>query len=293
MRQARSTKSSVIRGLSALLGLPAALLLTGVDCGQSANRSQDTSGSGGIAGGGTGGKTGGGAGGPGGDRFPRCGDGNLDFGEACDDGWRINGNGCNSLCQIEANWECPTPGQSCIKTSLCGNGLVTSDETCDDGNHRDGDGCSWDCQTIESGWQCRAPGRPCSRRPVVASGAYDGGAPPICGDGVVSPGEECDDGNDPSNYPFNLDGAYGYCMTTCKFGPFCGDGIVNGTDEECDLGDGNGMSYGRGGCTAACTNAHFCGDGIVDTDRGEQCDFGDLNGYVGTSCTADCTKIVF
>jgi fibro-slime domain-containing protein len=98
---------------------------------------------------------------------------------------------------------------------------------------------------------------------------------PHCGDGVVTTGEECDDGA-PNNT-----GAYGGCTSDCKYGPFCGDGTKNG-DEECDLGRSNGPVYGTGpGCTTACKNAHYCGDGIVDAAFGEQCD-GSAN------CTSLC-----
>src|SRR5690606_6690233 len=40
----------------------------------------------------------------------------------------------------------------------------------------------------------------------------------ICGDGVLSFGEECDDGVN--------DGGYGECAPGCVLGPFCGDGVV-------------------------------------------------------------------
>lgn len=53
----------------------------------------------------------------------------------------------------------------------------------------------------------------------------------VCGDGVLSFGEECDDGVN--------DGGYGECAEGCKLGEFCGDGIVNGT-EDCDNGPGGG-----------------------------------------------------
>jgi cysteine-rich repeat protein len=45
-----------------------------------------------------------------------CGNGVIDNpgDEQCDDGNRVNGDGCNALCQVEANWLCPNPGQACI-----------------------------------------------------------------------------------------------------------------------------------------------------------------------------------
>lgn len=53
----------------------------------------------------------------------------------------------------------------------------------------------------------------------------------ICGDGVLSFGEECDDGVN--------DGGYGECGPGCVLGPFCGDGIQQAEfGESCDVGPG-------------------------------------------------------
>jgi cysteine-rich repeat protein len=90
--------------------------------------------------------------------------------------------------------------------------------------------------------------------------------------GILSPGEECDDGD-----AGNTDGQYGTCTRACKYAAFCGDGVVNGP-EECDLGSRNGLDLGKGGCTYGCTRPPYCGDGVIDLERGEQCDLGDLNG---------------
>jgi fibro-slime domain-containing protein len=60
---------------------------------------------------------------------------------------------------------------------------------------------------------------------------------PICGDSVVSFGEECDDGVN--------DGGYGECDVGCRLGPFCGDGVVQ-EPEDCDNGPGGGL--GCPGC---------------------------------------------
>lgn len=49
-----------------------------------------------------------------------------------------------------------------------------------------------------------------------------------CGDGIVTAGEECDDGNN--------DGGYEECAPGCVLGPRCGDGTVQ-AGEDCD--DGN------------------------------------------------------
>jgi len=64
---------------------------------------------------------------------------------------------------------------------------------------------------------------------------------PICGDGILGIGEECDDG-------MNL-GGYGQCGPGCKLGAFCGDGIVQTPDEDCD----DGVNIGRP-CPSGCHN---------------------------------------
>ncbi len=91
----------------------------------------------------------------------------------------------------------------------------------------------------------------------------------VCGDGIVNNGEECDDGNTVDD-----DG----CRNDCSI-PFCGDGILD-LGEECD--DGNAVN--EDGCRNDCT-LPFCGDGIVDP--GEACDDG--NGTSDDECRNDCT----
>ncbi len=105
---------------------------------------------------------------------------------------------------------------------------------------------------------------------------------PTCGDGIAVASEECDCGDGtvpvPAGCPGpNSDSAYGGCTTKCTWGPFCGDGVVNGS-EECDLGKENGTDVSPAGCSFQCTKPHYCGDGVLDTDLGEQCDMGSLNG---------------
>jgi hypothetical protein len=98
---------------------------------------------------------------------------------------------------------------------------------------------------------------------------------------VRAAGEECDDG------PANQNDLYGGCTLDCKFGPFCGDGVINGP-EQCDLGRDNGPVYtptNVGACSTGCMLAHFCGDGIIDSGYGEACD----DGGPSSSCTDICT----
>lgn len=64
----------------------------------------------------------------------------------------------------------------------------------------------------------------------------------ICGDGIVTRYEVCDDGKN--------DGSYGSCSPDClAFGPYCGDGTLQTEfGEECD--DGNTLPHD--GCDAYC-----------------------------------------
>ena len=70
--------------------------------------------------------------------------------------------------------------------------------------------------------------------------------PSSCGDGVLGPGEACDDGNDRDD-----DACNNLCFSNC------GDGIVN-AGEACD--DGNPIEDDD--CTTRCAPP-TCGDGIV------------------------------
>jgi cysteine-rich repeat protein len=133
---------------------------------------------------------------------------------------------------------------------------------------------------------------------VVAVGAYDidpadgfsvlkliasnGGSFP-CGDGVLDPTEECDDGN-----VVDGDGCDSNCTLTA-----CGNGVVT-AGEECD--DGN-VTDGDG-CSSLCAVepgwhceqqpsrcTEICGDGIQTA--GEGCDDGNL--VDGDGCDSNCT----
>ena len=80
-----------------------------------------------------------------------CGDARITGDEECDDGNAVRGDGCSSLCRLEAGYVHVTPNPAPV--NLCGDGLVVTGETCDDGNTDDGDGCSSVC-AIEHGYVC-------------------------------------------------------------------------------------------------------------------------------------------
>ncbi len=104
----------------------------------------------------------------------------------------------------------------------------------------------------------------------------------ICGDGVISAGEECDNGT------ANSDTAYGGCTTQCVFGPRCGDDVVQNPPEACDDGV-NDTTYATtpGACGPNCQLAPYCGDSVVQKPQ-EQCDNGVNDGSYGT-CNPNCT----
>lgn len=64
---------------------------------------------------------------------------------------------------------------------------------------------------------------------------------PICGDGIKTKNEACDDGKNT--------GGYGKCAPGCVLGPRCGDSVIQAADgEQCD--DGNLVS--GDGCSSTC-----------------------------------------
>lgn len=96
-----------------------------------------------------------------------------------------------------------------------------------------------------------------------------------CGDGVLNPGEACDDGAD------NSDALPNACRTDCRL-PYCSDGVVD-DGEECDDG-ANNSDTAPDACRTDCRTAR-CQDGVLD--QGEGCDDG--NDVAGDGCAPDCT----
>jgi cysteine-rich repeat protein len=92
----------------------------------------------------------------------------------------------------------------------------------------------------------------------------------LCGNDVVDPGEDCDQGDQNSNE--------GNCKADCTT-QFCGDGF-KGPNESCD--DGNTQNGDE--CSSECI-LESCGNGSMDP--GEECDEGEDNSDTG-SCTTAC-----
>jgi cysteine-rich repeat protein len=191
-----------------------------------------------------------------------CGDGVVGKGEACDDGNRLAGDGCDPACAVELGWSCE--GEPSVCQNLCGNGSLDHGEQCD-GVDLGGN----DCASIPGGFtegmlKC-SPSCVFDTTECVLPG---------CGDGVLDPGEECDDGNLSNDDE---------CLSNCQ-AAVCGDGYVNVGVEECD--DGNTAN------TDACLNdcvAAVCGDGYVQAGQ-EECDDG--NAANDDACLDDCVEAV-
>jgi len=97
-----------------------------------------------------------------------------------------------------------------------------------------------------------------------------------CGNGVVTPDEVCDDGNNVSG-----DG----CSADCRSNETCGNGTVDtAAGEQCD--DSN--TQDGDGCQHDCKQAR-CGDGVTDTIIGEECDSGAANSTAPDApCRPNC-----
>jgi cysteine-rich repeat protein len=116
---------------------------------------------------------------------------------------------------------------------------------------------------------------PASCTPIVGSILKEMGN---CGNHMVDPGEECDDGNSVSG-----DG----CSASCRIEPppHCGDMNVDYLEgEECD--DGNTQDGDR--CSSLCRieAPPTCGDDALDIALGEECDDGNLD--AGDGCSPAC-----
>jgi cysteine-rich repeat protein len=205
---------------------------------------------------------------------PVCGDGVQAQGvEACDDGNRISGDGCESGCKLTC--ATATAAADCAgKTPPCRTATCL------------GNLCSSAADTGKNGTAC-----------LVGTGAAgttcSAGRCGKCGDGVKDAGELCDDGN-----LVNGDGCEPNCAFSCSVDAECNDNdSCNGT-ETCVAGAGgkkctpgasaaDGTACGTGKiCLKSSCRPSFCGDGITDAAKGEACDPPNTVG-----CDASCKAL--
>ncbi len=182
----------------------------------------------------------------------RCGDGFVWAGvETCDDG-----NQETELC-APGEAECMVCDASCQRVSgatrICGDGQVQAPEVCDDGNT-----ATEVC--IYGQRNCTVCDQICREQ---------AGAVSFCGDGLVDAenGESCDDGNDDAT-----DGCHECRVSLCGDGRVtppeeCDDG--NRITESCDYGLAQ-CAICDAQCRIAVGTVRFCGDNVVDAE--ELCD---------------------
>ncbi len=216
-----------------------------------------------------------------------CGDGVVETGEDCDDGSKNGATG--DPCERDCTWAC-TPG------------TVNGDKKCNDGEPCNG------TETCSAGHLC-VPGTPLGDGTActIAGDAGTGGlcrmevcSPAVCGDGYVTPPEECDDG---SKNGTTGDGCNENCMFVCvstdpnrdcaSTNPCVGAGTCDATTHVCTPGTpvADGTPCSPGGDAGAgdicksgtCTSA-LCGDGKVEPP--ETCDPPN-----GVTCDSQCQII--
>jgi cysteine-rich repeat protein len=180
--------------------------------------------------------------------LPSCGDGELQGDEVCDDGNKSETDACSNACL-------PT---------LCGDGVRQSGEDCDDGNGNSNDDCLNTCKNpacgdgilhnLGSGDEVCDEGEDNGPFPARCS---DECTLTACGNEVLDPGEECDEGD------ANAD--FASCKSDCTLN-VCGDGKAYlietpGTNNTEDLEECDDMNADdTDACVADCS-WNKCGDG--------------------------------
>lgn len=217
---------------------------------------------------------------------PFCGDGDVTDLEFCDDGSEQNSEAYGQVATA-CNGSCTA------YRAHCGDGTVQllEGESCDDGNAVDTDNCPSGPQGTCGEPFCGDALVRATAHPILGlaeecdegaqnSEATSGGCRTdcrlyFCGDGVVDPGETCDDGNDDLT-----DGCPSGPLGTCAPAS-CGDGFLWHGVEACDNGVANSDTEANQ-CRTTCNVPH-CGDAVRDT--GESCDDGALGSDV---CSSEC-----
>ena len=208
---------------------------------------------------------------------------------------------------------------SVCQAIACGDGVKNGTEECDDGNATAGDGCEpgtckFSCVPTDAtrnctptdacagASTCNGTSHTCSPRTPIAdnmpcpndatkfckAGVCTGHT---CGNGILEPGEVCDDGNTNQTDGCKNDCTYS-CVTPttdCGAAPACQKQSCTGTHTCAAVAD-TGLNNSNCGGTNVCSNGACvpqgtnCGNGIKET--GEDCDLGTTNNTAANGCVA-------
>ncbi|MBN2722434.1 MAG: SBBP repeat-containing protein [Deltaproteobacteria bacterium] len=192
--------------------------------------------------------------------YGECGNDIIDGTEQCD-GDELGGETCEGLGfnggTLFCKSDCSYDTQSCEDTGRCGDGAVDSSyEECD-GTNFDGETCTSLGFYVGGSLSCDD----CSFNTSACSGGY-------CGDGNLDSGFEDCDGDELGINTCELLGYYGggnlSCSSDCTFdkslcaGGYCGDGILQSGNEQCDstsLGGNDCQSLGFESGSLSCNNS--------------------------------------
>ncbi|PYQ01026.1 MAG: hypothetical protein DMF82_20555, partial [Acidobacteria bacterium] len=194
-------------------------------------------------------------------RVPFCGDGAANLPAETCDGTDLRGATCGSLGlgtgTLACTASCTLDTTGCTGPPRCGDGVINLPSEACDGADLGGESCvglGLGPGTLACSSSCTFDTTGCA-------------APPRCGDGVINrPGEACDgaDLGGKTCVDVGFLGGTLACHPDCTLDasgcvgvPFCGDGVINRPDEDCDrtdLGRRTCESLGLGGGTLTCTS---------------------------------------
>jgi len=203
-------------------------------------------------------------------QIQRCGNGNVDPGEECDDGNTVAGDCCGPTCQLEPDGQACDDGRFCTLGTVCSQGTCGggTPRNCDDGNACTADRCdepSARCvqdAALLTGVACD-DGDACTQQDACSGGTCQG-RPVICDDGNACTTDSCDPTagcrfTDADGAPCN-DGdectdadlcSAGACAGTRVCGPNLPSGGSSGGGSSGGGSPGGGSGSGGGGALPA------------------------------------------
>ncbi len=195
-----------------------------------------------------------------------CGNTFIDTGEDCDTA-NLNGNTCTSIPggfiggSLACDNTCHFDTSSCTVAPDCGNGNIDGTEDCD-GSNLNGNSCT----TIPGGFS----GGTLACSISCTFDTTNCTAPPLCPNGTIDSGEDCDgsnlNGKTCTTIPGGFTGGSLACSSSCTFDttnctapPLCPNGTID-SGEDCDGSDLNGktcttLGLGFDGGTLSCNGS--------------------------------------